>query len=213
MPPVRGFIPKMYAPVDAPLVATADAAALAVRHLHAAGIAMGESEPWVAVPAPREPQAVRRFGAFRSALNALATWRMACGVTPVARDATGISWRPLLARLARRGLQVVRSEPRQAKRAPGPPHTAVLDCQRVQRLHPSGLLSGAWRPAEPGGVLRASLRQRQLLISCAAPHIPHRPKALQQLPLQLTQVVTELPGVPGMAILKALLAGERDGLT
>ena len=113
---------------------------------------MGESEHGGAVPAPRDPQPVRRFGTFRSARNALATWRMACGITTVAMESTGIYWLTLCELLASRGVQVVRSEPRQAKRAPGRPHTAVLDCQWVQRLHPSGLLSGAFRPDEPGGV-------------------------------------------------------------
>jgi hypothetical protein len=90
MTPVRGFIPKMYAPVDDPLVATADAAALDVLNLHAAGIAIGEAEHWVAVPAHRDPQPVRCFGTFSRDLNALANWLMACGITTVARESTGM---------------------------------------------------------------------------------------------------------------------------
>lgn len=211
MTPLRDFIPKLYAPVSEPLVSAADAA-LAVLNLNAAGIDIGESEHWVAVPADRDPQAVRRFGTFSSDLHALAAWLLACGITTVAMESTGIYWITLFELLESYGLQVILIDPRQAKRAPGRPKTDALDCQWLQRLHTYGLLSGAFRPEESVCVLRAYLRQRQMLISHAAEHIQHMQKALQQMNLKLTQVVSDITGVTGMAIIKAIVAGERDRL-
>ena len=107
-------------------------------------------------------------------------------------------------------MQVLLIDPRQAKRAPGRPKTDRLDCQWLQRLHAYGLLAGACRPDAQVCVLRGSLRHRQMLLTYAAHHIQHRQKALQQMNLKLTQVVSDLTGATGMAILTAIIAGERD---
>jgi transposase len=211
MTPRRDFIPKLYAPVPEPLEAEVDTA-LQVLNPYAAGIDIGEAEHWVAVPAHCDSQPVRRFGTFSVGLHALATWLLACGITTVAMESTGIYWITLFELLESRGLEVVLIDPRQAKRAPGRPKSDVLDSQWLQRLHTYGLLCGAFRPDEQVCVLRAYLRQRQMLISCAAEHIQHMQKALQQMNLKLTQVVSDITGVTGMAILKAILAGERDRL-
>ena len=107
-------------------------------------------------------------------------------------------------------MQVLLIDPRQAKRAPGRPKTDRLDGTWLQRLHPYGLLAGAFRPEAHVCVLRGSLRHRQMLLTYAAHHVQHRHKALEQMHLKLTQVVREITGVTGMAILQAILAGERD---
>jgi transposase len=186
------------------------AEALQVCHPHAAGIDIGAAEHWVAVPPGCNPQPVRRFGTFTADLDVLADWLLACGVTTVAMESTGVSWMPLFALLEARGLQVLLIDPRQAKRAPGRPTTDRLDCQGLQRLHAYGLLAGAFRPADQVGVLRASLRHRQRLLTSAAQHMQHMHKALQQMNLKLTQVVSDITGVTGMAIIKAIIAGERN---
>ena len=103
--------------------------------------------------------------------------------------------------------------PRQAKRAPGRPKTDRLDCKWLQRLHAYGLLAAAFRPAEQVCVLRSYLRHRQMLLTYGAHHIQHMHKALQQMNLKLSQVVSDLTSVTGMAILHAIIAGERDPLT
>jgi len=120
---------------------------------------------------------------------------------------------PLFELLEARGVQVLLIDPRQAKRAPGRPKTDRLDCQWRQRLHAYGLLAGAFRPDDQVCVLRSSLRHRQMLITSAAHHIQPMHKALQQMNLTLTQVVSDITGATGMAILKALIAGERDPVT
>ena len=187
--------------------------ALQVCHPHAAGIDIGEAEHWVAVPPGCDPQPVRRFGTFTADLDALADWLIDCSVTTVAMASTGVSWMPLFARLEARGVQVLLIDPRHATRAPGRPTTDRLDCQWLQRVHAYGLLAGAFRPADQVGVLRSSLRHRQMLLTSAAHHMQHMHKALEQMHLTLTQVVSDLTGVTGMAIIKAIMAGERDPVT
>src|SRR2546427_7577292 len=183
---------------------------LQVFNPHAAGIDIGEAEHWVAVPPDRAPQPVRRFGTFTADLDTLADWLMDCGVTTVAMESTGVYWIPLFELLEARGVQVLLIDPRQAKRAPGRPKTDRLDCQWLQRLHTYGLLAGAFRPEAHVCVLRGYLRHRQMLITYAAHHVQHMQKALKQMNLKLTQVVSDLTGVTGMAILKAIIAGERN---
>src|SRR4030095_3197299 len=184
--------------------------ALQICHPHAAGIDIGEAEHWVAVPPGRDPHPVRRFGTFTVDLDALADWLIDCGVTTVAMESTGVYWIPLFELLEARGLQVLLIDPRQAKRVPGRPKTDRLDCKWLQRLHTYGLLAGAFRPEAHVCVLRSYLRHRQMLLTYAAHHIQHMHKALEQLNLKLTQVVSEITGGTGMAILKAIIAGERN---
>ncbi len=186
------------------------AEALQVCHPHAAGIDIGEAEHWVAVPPGCDPQPVRRFGTFTADLEALADWLIDCGVTTVAMASTGVDWIPLFELLEARGRQVLLIDPRQAKRAPGRPKTDRLDCQWLQRLHAYGLLAGAFRPDDQVCVLRGYLRHRQMLLTYAAHPMQPMHKALEQMHLKLTQVVSEITGVTGMAILKAIIAGERD---
>jgi transposase len=184
--------------------------ALQICHPHAAGIDIGAAEHWVAVPPGCAPQPVRRFGTFTVDLDALADWLIDCGVTTVAMESTGVYWIPWFELLEARGVHVLLIDPRQAKRAPGRPQTDRLDCKWLQRLHAYGLLAGAFRPEDQVCMLRSSLRHRQMLLTSAAQPMQHMHKALPQMNLKLTQVVSEITGVTGMAILTAILAGERD---
>ena len=213
MTPHTDYFPEPRPPAPTPLQPPAHFVPLPVCNPHAAGIDIGEAEHWVAVPPDRAPQPVRRFGTFTADLDALADWLIDCGVTTVAMASTGVYWIPLFELLEARGLQVLLIDPRQAKRAPGRPKTDRLDCQWLQRLHTYGLLAGAFRPEAQVGVLRGYLRHRQMLITYAAHHIQHMQKALEQMHLKLTQVVSDITGATGMAILKAMIAGERDPVT
>ena len=159
------------------------------------------------------PHPVRRFGPCTAALDALADWLIAGGVTTVARASTGVSWMPWFARGEARGVQGLLSDPRPATRVPGRPHTARLDGTWLQRLPTYGLLAAACRPADQICVLRSALRHRQMLRTSGAHHIPHMPKALPQMHRTRSQGVSDLPGVTGRAILNALIAGERPPLT
>jgi len=183
---------------------------LAAVTLHAAGIDIGAAEHWVAVPSDCDPQPVRRFGACTADLEAIAEWLRACGVTTVAMESTGVYWIPLFDVLEARGFAVVLADAREVQRAPGRPKSDVQDCQWLQRLHTYGLLAAAFRPPEQVCVLRSYLRQRAMLMTYAGQHIQHMQKALTQMNLKLQHVVSDVTGVTGMAIIKAVLHGERD---
>jgi transposase len=183
--------------------------ALQICHPHAAGIDIGEAEPWGAVPPGGDPQPVRRFGTFTVALAALAAWLLACGVTTVAMASTGVYWRPLFELLAARGFQGLLIAPRQAQRVPGRPKTDRRDGTWLQRVPTYGLLAGALRPEAHVCVPRRSLRHRQMLLTYAAHPMQPRHKALAQMHRKRTQVVSDSTGVTGMAILTAIIAGER----
>jgi transposase len=180
---------------------------------HAAGIDIGSAEHWVAVSPGRDPEPVRRFGTCTADLEAIADWLAACGVTSVAMESTGVYWVPLFELLETRGFQVRLVDARQTKAVPGRPKSDRLDCQWIQRLHSCGLLAAAFRPDDQVVVLRGYLRQRHMLAAFAAQHVQHMHKALELLNVKLPEVVSDVTGVTGMAIIQAILAGERDPAT
>jgi transposase len=196
---------------------------LRLTHAHAAGIDVHAAVHWVAVP-PGEappplpdhpanlPAHVRSFGTCTADLIALADWLAECGVKTIAMESTGIYWIPLFELLESRGLEVFLVEPRQSRHAPGRPKSDVLDCQWLQRLHSYGLLTASFRPAEQVVVLRSYLRQRQMLLRYAGQHVQHMQKALEQMNVKLAEVVKDITGVTGMAIIRAILRGQRDPL-
>lgn len=175
----------------------------------AAGLDIGASEIWACVPADRDDTPVRCFGTFTPDLQALTAWLVACRVTTVAMESTGVYWIPIFELLEERGLQVYLVNARHIKNVPGR-KSDVQDCQWIQRLHSYGLLSASFRPEAEMVVLRSYLRHRAMLIEHRAAHIQHMQKALQQMNVQLTQVLSDLSGVTGLAIIRAIVAGERN---
>jgi transposase len=155
---------------------------------------------------------VRSFGACTADLIKLANWLTQCGVKTIAMESTGIYWIALFELLESRGFEVLLVEPRQSRHAPGRPKSDVLDCQWLQRLHSYGLLTGSFRPADQVVVLRSYLRQRQMLIRYSGQHVQHMQKALEQMNVKLAEVVSDVSGVTGMAIIRTILRGERNPL-
>ncbi|MFO1112325.1 MAG: IS110 family transposase [Rhodospirillales bacterium] len=185
--------------------------ALDVLHPDAAGIDIGSAFHVAAVTLPgQDTVEVRSFGACTADLEALADWLKLHRVTTVALESTGVYWIPLYDLLQSRGFAVLLVDPRQIQRAPGRPKTDVADAQWIRRLHSLGLLRGAFRPDEDFRVLRCYLRQRANLVRQAAGHIQHMQKALEQMNVKLTEVVSDITGKTGMSILQAILAGGRD---
>lgn len=176
---------------------------------HAAGIDIGSTSHFVAVPPSSCPDSVRQFSVFTKDLYAIADWLAECGVTSVAMESTGVYWVPLFEVLEERGFEVKLVDARKVKNVSGR-KSDVLDCQWLQQLESYGLLSGAFRPPDEIVVLRGYMRQREMLVRSASTHIQHMQKALQQMNLRLDNVVSDITGQTGMRILKALLAGERD---
>jgi len=176
---------------------------------YAAGIDIGSKSHFVAVPEGTDDQPVREFSSFTDDLERLAQWLTACGVTTVAMESTGIYWIPVFEILESYGLEVRLVNARQVKNVPGR-KSDVLDCQWLQQLHTYGLLRGAFRPVDQVCALRAYVRQRSTLVRSAASHTQRMQKALAQMNLQLHNVVSDITGVTGMRIIKAILAGERN---
>jgi transposase len=178
---------------------------------NAAGIDVGSREHWVCIPADRAGQTVRRFGASTPELEAMADWLKAAGVTSVAMEATGVYWIAPFQLLERRGFKVVLANAKQIKNVSGR-KTDVLDCQWIQRLHTYGLIGGSFRPADAYCVVRSLLRYQDELVTSRAVQVQHMQKALLQMNLQLAHVISDLSGESGLAIVQAILKGERNPL-
>jgi transposase len=179
---------------------------------HAAGIDVGATEHYVAVPpdsVPDSDKAVRSFGALTADLHSMVEWLKACGVTTVAMESTGVYWIAPYQIAESAGLEVLLVNAKAIKHAPRR-KTDVSDCQWLQQLHTYGLLSGSFRPDEPICRLRTLVRHRANLVGGASREVQHIQKGLQQMNLHLHHVVSDVMGVTGKRILKAILAGERD---
>jgi len=176
---------------------------------NAAGIDLGAEEIWVAVPAERDQNPVRRFEAFTQDLMAIVQWLIGCGVRSVAMEATGLYWIPLYQLLEDAGLKVCLVNARHVKNVPGR-KSDVRDCQWLQYLHSVGLLLGWFRPAQAICATRSIYRYRQNLISMATEHVQHMQGALDQMNIKLHYVIDDLTGFTGQAIIEAILSGHRD---
>jgi transposase len=176
---------------------------------NAAGLDIGSTEIYACVPADRDEYPVRAFGTFTRDLHELADWFTSCDIKTVAMESTGVYWIPVYEILESRGFEVYLVNARHLKNVPGK-KTDVLDCQWIQQLHTYGLLQASFRPPEEMCALRALIRHRATLIRYRAAHIQHMQKALQQMNVQLTQAVSDITGVTGMSIIRAIVAGERD---
>jgi transposase len=185
---------------------------LTVLNANAAGIDIGLDEMWVSVRADRDPEPLRRFGMNTPDLHAVAAWLHACQVETIAMESTGVYWIPAYEILEAQGFQVYLVNARQAKNLPGRKKDEV-DAQWLRRLHTFGLLNNSFRPDDEMCAVRAYWRHRASLIEHRAHHIQHMQKALLQMNVRLSPTVTDLTGVTGMAIIRAILAGERDPVT
>src|SRR5262249_13311187 len=123
---------------------------------------------------------------------------------------TGVYWVPLYELLQGAGLEVFLVDPSYTRQVKGRPKTDRLDCKWIQRLHRLGLLAAGVRPGEKACGLRSHFRQRANLVCCGGEDIQHMQKALEQMNLKLTEVLSNITGATGMAILKAILKGQRD---
>ena len=188
------------------------ASKMPVVHPHSAGIDVGATEHYACVPedaVPAGTSPVRQFKAFTGDLDQLVEWLQACHVKTVAMESTGVYWIPLFQKLEVAGLEVVLVNARHLKRVPGR-KTDILDCQWLQQMHSYGLLNGSFRPTDDICCLRTYLRQRSNLVAACAQQVQHMQRALNQMNIHLHHVVSDLDGETGLAILDAVLAGERN---
>lgn len=176
---------------------------------NAAGIDLGSTVHYAAVSAERDPQPVRHFGTLTEDLEALADWLKSCAITTVAMEATGVYWIPLFQILEDRGFEVCLVNARHVKNVPGR-KSDVQDCQWLQYLHSVGLLNASFRPPAAICAVRSLMRHRESLMRAGCQHLLRVQKALDQMNVQLHHAVTDITGLTGMAILDAIVAGERD---
>lgn len=178
-------------------------------HPNAAGLDVGATFHVVAVPPDRDEQPIRTFKSFTGDLHRLADWLQAVGVTTVAMESTGVYWVPVFEILEARGFEVLLVNARDVKNVPGR-KTDVNDAAWLQQLHEHGLLRGSFRPRDGVARLRALLRHRERVVDYAASHIQHMQKALMLMNVQLHHAVTDITGVTGMHIIRAIIKGVRD---
>lgn len=182
---------------------------LTIRYPNCAGIDVGKKELYVAVSEEVAEENVQTFGTYTAALKQLAYWLGTCGVEQVAMEATGVYWIPVYEVLDRAGFEVRLVDPRATKRPDGR-KTDVLDCQWIRQLMSLGLLAGAYRTPDAFCALRSYVRQRGRLIQQRSRQVLHMQKALTQMNVQLDNVLSNIVGKSGLAILRAIVAGERD---
>lgn len=176
---------------------------------NAAGIDIGAEEIYVCVPPGRDKERVRVFPTFTVDLHRTADWLVACHIETVAMESTGVYWIPLFDILEGRGIEVCLVNARHLKNVSGR-KTDVSDCEWLYQLHTYGLLRGSFHPADEIRALRALTRHREMLVSYRAAHIQHMQKAMELMNVKLTYVLSDITGVTGMAIIRSILAGERN---
>src|SRR5450631_2343876 len=176
---------------------------------NAAGIDIGAREIFVAVPPDRDEQPVRVFSTFTEDLEKMAKWLVSCGITTVAMESTGVYWIPLYDVVEKHRVKPCLVDARGMKNVPGR-RTDWHECQWLQFLHSVGLLRAAFRPGQDVCAVRTILRHRNELVAAASQHVQHMHKALTQMNLQIHHVISDITGVTGVAIVDAILAGQRN---
>ena len=166
----------------------------------------------MAVPKGRDTESVRTFPTFTADIQRLADWLVQCSVKTIAIESTGVYWIPLYEILEKRGFEVYLVNARHLKNVTGR-KTDVLDCQWLQQLHTYGLLRASFRPSEQICAIRSLVRHREMLVSYRSAHIQHMQKALTLMNIRLTNVLSDITGVTGMKIIRAIINGERNRQT
>jgi transposase len=189
-------------------VAAADPG-LTIVHANAGGIDVGNESHYVAVPPDRDPNPVREFGCWTAALNQMAEWLKSCQIDTVAMQATGVYWIALYDVLEQHGIRVVLVNAQHTKNVPGR-KTDVQECQWLMKLHTYGLLRDSFRLAQEMEGVRTIWRLRDRHVKEAGRAVQHMQKALTKMNIQLANVISDITGVSGMAIIGAILKGERD---
>src|SRR5215213_534985 len=182
---------------------------LACVHPNAAGLDIGSDTIVGAIPPDRDPQSVRVFQTFTPDLHVLVAWLVECGIDTVAMESTGVFWIPIYELLEAAGITPYLVNARHVKTVPGR-KTDWNDAQWLQKLHALGLLQGSFRPDAEIRTLRTLARYRSELVERRAPHINHMIQALKHMNIQLNLVLSDITGVSGLAMLRAIIAGERD---
>jgi len=183
---------------------------LEVIHRDAAGIDIGSREHYVAVGPDRDPQPVQSFGCFTVELRRMAAWLAQCGVKTVVMQSTGVYWIPVYDVLEQSGLEVWLVNAQHTRNLPGR-KSDVQESQWLLKLHTYGLLRKSFRPNAEIRATRACWRERAEYVEQAGSCVQRMQKALTEMNVQLATVLSDLSGVTGLKIIRAIVEGERDG--
>ena len=183
--------------------------ALEVVHPDAAGIDVGGSEHWVAIAPDRDPEPVRRFGCFTADLREMARWLVEKSVRSVAMQSTGVYWMPVFEILEQQGLEVYLVNAQHTKNVPGR-KSDIQECQWLLKLHAFGLLNNSFQPNDEIRIARTLWRHRGNLVAEASSVVQRMQKVLTERNVQLSNVLSDISGVSGMKIIKAILDRVRD---
>lgn len=176
---------------------------------NAAGVDIGATEIVACVSGGEEVQLVKAFGNYTVDLQSIGQWFHEHKIKTVAMESTGVYWIPLFEELERQGFECLLISSRSLRKVAGQ-KTDVEDAQWIQTLHSYGLLKGSFRPPGDLVALRTLLRHRSQLVEHRSPHIQHMQKALLQMNVQLSQAVTDVTGMTGQKIIRAIVSGMRD---
>ena len=179
---------------------------------NAAGIDIADSEMQVCVPADRDGDNNRRFGSFTRDLNEISGWLKACGIETVAMEATGVYWIPLFFKLQKDGFDVQLCNAREVKNI-SEKKTDESDAEWLLVLHSYGMLKPSFQPENAARQIRNLARHRGGLLKSASKAVQHMQKAMEQMNIKLTNVISDITGVSGLRIITAILKGERDAQT
>jgi transposase len=176
-----------------------------------AGIDIASEIHWVCAPkVDGSGREVKEFGATTPELEKMAEWMKERNVESVAMESTGVYWIAPHEVLERHGFEVLLVNTRELARVPGRKKTDRVDCMWIQRLHSCGLLTGSFRPPEQVCMLRTLMRDKKTLVAESADWLRRMQKSLDQMNVRVHRAVSDIDGVTGMAIMRAIVAGERD---
>jgi transposase len=182
---------------------------LEIVNRNVAGIDVGNESHFVAVAPGRDARPVQEFGSWTADLQRMAEWLKACGIEKVVMQSTGVYWIALFDLLEASGFQVCLANARYTKNLPGR-KSDVQESQWLLKLHTYGLLRNSFRPPDQIRAVRSLWRLRDRHVKEAARAIQHMQKSLVTMNVQLSNAISDISGVTGQAMIRALLAGQRD---
>jgi len=177
-----------------------------------AGIDLGSERHWVCAPTTdRAGREIADFGGTTSELIRMAKWLKERKVDSIAMESTGVYWIAPHEVLEAESFQILLVDTRQLARVPGRDRkTDPTDCEWIQRLHSCGLLKGSFRPREDVCMLRTLVRDKANLVAESGDWVRRMQKSLDQMNVRVHRAVSDIDGVTGIAILQAIVNGERD---
>lgn len=176
-----------------------------------AGVDIGDKMIHVAFPNPKGDSFVEEFATDTPALRKIAQKLKSMGVITVVMEATGVYWVPLYELLESLKFKSVLVDAKSVKNVPGR-KSDVVDCQWIQTLYSNGLLRAAFRPSQDRLKLRAFVRHRMNIVKTKQCALLRIEKALQLMNIKLSTAVSEIGGISGMDIIRAIVNGEKNPL-